>query len=216
MSGRFQPHDSGDICATLAYSQLNSWTESKQKVFFKKKACDYVWFAFIHLSVCLSSCHAISFLFSEMLACLASLILWCGLYIMGFSCGDHPSSVSVFLAMWVDFSFYVLKIELVLWLSPQDSMNALVLDLDFPALRKNKNIETFLNRCKHVHVCLCVSVWERVLWCACDVHMVCVCVCLWCAHTGVYISASLWVHLSRHFGGFVCACTHLVVNARWH
>ncbi|XP_030627753.1 rho-associated protein kinase 2 [Chanos chanos] len=27
-----------------------------------------------------------------------------------------------------------------------DSMNALVLDLDFPALRKNKNIETFLNR----------------------------------------------------------------------
>uniref|UniRef100_A0A673JIR3 Rho-associated protein kinase 2 n=1 Tax=Sinocyclocheilus rhinocerous TaxID=307959 RepID=A0A673JIR3_9TELE len=28
----------------------------------------------------------------------------------------------------------------------QDSMNAMVLDLDFPALRKNKNIETFLNR----------------------------------------------------------------------
>uniref|UniRef100_A0A672PZT0 Rho-associated protein kinase 2 n=1 Tax=Sinocyclocheilus grahami TaxID=75366 RepID=A0A672PZT0_SINGR len=27
-----------------------------------------------------------------------------------------------------------------------DSMNAMVLDLDFPALRKNKNIETFLNR----------------------------------------------------------------------
>uniref|UniRef100_A0A7N6BI21 Rho-associated protein kinase n=1 Tax=Anabas testudineus TaxID=64144 RepID=A0A7N6BI21_ANATE len=27
-----------------------------------------------------------------------------------------------------------------------DSMNALVLDLDYPALRKNKNIETFLNR----------------------------------------------------------------------
>lgn len=33
----------------------------------------------------------------------------------------------------------------------QDSMNALVLDLDFPALRKNKNIETFLNRCEYLH-----------------------------------------------------------------
>uniref|UniRef100_A0A671LUN9 non-specific serine/threonine protein kinase n=1 Tax=Sinocyclocheilus anshuiensis TaxID=1608454 RepID=A0A671LUN9_9TELE len=32
----------------------------------------------------------------------------------------------------------------------QDSMNALVLDLDFPALRKNKNIETFLNRYEKV------------------------------------------------------------------
>uniref|UniRef100_A0A672Q790 non-specific serine/threonine protein kinase n=1 Tax=Sinocyclocheilus grahami TaxID=75366 RepID=A0A672Q790_SINGR len=31
-------------------------------------------------------------------------------------------------------------------LSLHDSMNAMVLDLDFPALRKNKNIETFLNR----------------------------------------------------------------------
>ncbi|XP_059421995.1 rho-associated protein kinase 2 isoform X5 [Carassius carassius] len=31
-----------------------------------------------------------------------------------------------------------------------DSMNALVLDLDFPALRKNKNIETFLNRYEKV------------------------------------------------------------------
>lgn len=29
-------------------------------------------------------------------------------------------------------------------------MNALVLDLDFPALRKNKNIETFLNRCEYL------------------------------------------------------------------
>uniref|UniRef100_A0A8C2XLP9 Rho-associated protein kinase n=1 Tax=Cyclopterus lumpus TaxID=8103 RepID=A0A8C2XLP9_CYCLU len=28
----------------------------------------------------------------------------------------------------------------------QDSLNALVLDLDYPSLRKNKNIETFLNR----------------------------------------------------------------------
>ena len=55
----------------------------------------------------------------------------------------------------ISLFFYVLKIELVLWLSPQDSMNALVLDLDFPALRKNKNIETFLNRCKHV----CLFVW---------------------------------------------------------
>uniref|UniRef100_A0A674ECX5 non-specific serine/threonine protein kinase n=1 Tax=Salmo trutta TaxID=8032 RepID=A0A674ECX5_SALTR len=30
----------------------------------------------------------------------------------------------------------------------QESMNALALDLDYPALRKNKNIDTFLNRCK--------------------------------------------------------------------
>ncbi|KAI4886955.1 hypothetical protein NFI96_013285 [Prochilodus magdalenae] len=34
--------------------------------------------------------------------------------------------------------------------SLEDSMNALVLDLDFPALRKNKNIETFLNRYEKV------------------------------------------------------------------
>uniref|UniRef100_A0A3P8R6P6 Rho-associated protein kinase 2 n=1 Tax=Astatotilapia calliptera TaxID=8154 RepID=A0A3P8R6P6_ASTCA len=32
----------------------------------------------------------------------------------------------------------------------QDSMNALVLDLGYPALRKNKNIETFLNRYEKV------------------------------------------------------------------
>ncbi|XP_066534327.1 rho-associated protein kinase 2 isoform X1 [Hoplias malabaricus] len=31
-----------------------------------------------------------------------------------------------------------------------DAMNAMVLDLDFPALRKNKNIETFLNRYEKV------------------------------------------------------------------
>lgn len=31
----------------------------------------------------------------------------------------------------------------------QDSINALVLDLDYPALRKNKNIETFLIRCEY-------------------------------------------------------------------
>ncbi|XP_072313709.1 rho-associated protein kinase 2 isoform X2 [Eucyclogobius newberryi] len=31
-----------------------------------------------------------------------------------------------------------------------DSMNALVLDLDYPALRKNKNIDTFLNRYERV------------------------------------------------------------------
>ncbi|MED6294971.1 Rho-associated protein kinase 2, partial [Characodon lateralis] len=31
-----------------------------------------------------------------------------------------------------------------------DSINALVLDLDYPALRKNKNIETFLNRYENV------------------------------------------------------------------
>uniref|UniRef100_A0A8C4I813 Rho-associated protein kinase n=1 Tax=Dicentrarchus labrax TaxID=13489 RepID=A0A8C4I813_DICLA len=34
--------------------------------------------------------------------------------------------------------------------SSSDSINALVLDLDYPALRKNKNIETFLNRYEKV------------------------------------------------------------------
>uniref|UniRef100_A0A665W4V8 Rho-associated protein kinase 2 n=1 Tax=Echeneis naucrates TaxID=173247 RepID=A0A665W4V8_ECHNA len=37
-----------------------------------------------------------------------------------------------------------------LFLSLTDSMNALVLDLDYPALRKNKNIENFLNRYEKV------------------------------------------------------------------
>lgn len=35
----------------------------------------------------------------------------------------------------------------------QDSVNALAHDLNYPALRKNKNIEAFLNRCKS-SVCL--------------------------------------------------------------
>lgn len=34
------------------------------------------------------------------------------------------------------------------FLSPQDGLDALVYDLDFPALRKNKSIDNFLNRCK--------------------------------------------------------------------
>lgn len=33
-------------------------------------------------------------------------------------------------------------------LSLQDGLDALVYDLDFPALRKNKSIDNFLNRCK--------------------------------------------------------------------
>lgn len=37
---------------------------------------------------------------------------------------------------------------LTLFLSPQDGLDALVYDLDFPALRKNKSIDNFLNRCK--------------------------------------------------------------------
>lgn len=47
-------------------------------------------------------------------------------------------SVIFFLSAITDDEFLLLK----------DSMNALVLDLDYPALRKNKNIETFLIRCK--------------------------------------------------------------------
>uniref|UniRef100_H2UA41 non-specific serine/threonine protein kinase n=1 Tax=Takifugu rubripes TaxID=31033 RepID=H2UA41_TAKRU len=37
---------------------------------------------------------------------------------------------------------------LTLFLSPQDGLDALVYDLDFPALRKNKSIDNFLNRYK--------------------------------------------------------------------
>lgn len=37
---------------------------------------------------------------------------------------------------------------LTLFLSLQDGLDALVYDLDFPALRKNKSIDNFLNRCK--------------------------------------------------------------------
>lgn len=33
-------------------------------------------------------------------------------------------------------------------LSLQDSISALAHDLNYPALRKNKNIDAFLNRCK--------------------------------------------------------------------
>lgn len=40
----------------------------------------------------------------------------------------------------------------------QDSMSALVHDLNFPPLRKNKNIEAFLSRCEFPRVvCVCVS-----------------------------------------------------------
>ena len=42
-------------------------------------------------------------------------------------------------------------VDWLFFLSVQDSINALVLDLDYPALRKNKNIETFLNRCKFLY-----------------------------------------------------------------
>ena len=40
--------------------------------------------------------------------------------------------------------------SLCLFFVKQDGLNSLVLDLDFPALRKNKNIDNFLNRCKYV------------------------------------------------------------------
>uniref|UniRef100_A0A667YZT4 Rho-associated protein kinase 2 n=1 Tax=Myripristis murdjan TaxID=586833 RepID=A0A667YZT4_9TELE len=43
-----------------------------------------------------------------------------------------------------------IHLEILFFLSLQDSINALVLDLDYPALRKNKNIETFLNRYEKV------------------------------------------------------------------
>uniref|UniRef100_A0A3Q4H2I5 Rho-associated protein kinase 2 n=1 Tax=Neolamprologus brichardi TaxID=32507 RepID=A0A3Q4H2I5_NEOBR len=52
---------------------------------------------------------------------------------------EREGGRSLLLMFWVFFS-----------LSLQDSMNALVLDLGYPALRKNKNIETFLNRYEKV------------------------------------------------------------------
>lgn len=44
----------------------------------------------------------------------------------------------------------------------QDGLNSLVLDLDFPALRKNKNIDNFLNRCKYFNTWLMLdlNVWS--------------------------------------------------------
>lgn len=39
-------------------------------------------------------------------------------------------------------------LKIVFSLLFQDGLDALVYDLDFPALRKNKNIDTFLNKCK--------------------------------------------------------------------
>uniref|UniRef100_A0A8C7YL52 non-specific serine/threonine protein kinase n=1 Tax=Oryzias sinensis TaxID=183150 RepID=A0A8C7YL52_9TELE len=45
----------------------------------------------------------------------------------------------------IHFSFWIENLLVDL-----DSLNALVLDLDYPALRKNKNIETFLNRYEKV------------------------------------------------------------------
>lgn len=44
--------------------------------------------------------------------------------------------------------FFTPHSELIFVFLVQDLTNALVLDLDYPALRKNKNIETFLNKCK--------------------------------------------------------------------
>lgn len=46
------------------------------------------------------------------------------------------------------FSKYL--ILFVLFVFFQDGLDALVYDLDFPALRKNKNIDNFLNRCKYL------------------------------------------------------------------
>ena len=40
-----------------------------------------------------------------------------------------------------------------------DGLDALVYDLDFPALRKNKNIDNFLNRCKYLILWLLTN-WD--------------------------------------------------------
>lgn len=47
------------------------------------------------------------------------------------------------------FSKYLILLVILFGLF-QDGLDALVYDLDFPALRKNKNIDNFLNRCKYL------------------------------------------------------------------
>uniref|UniRef100_A0A667ZC72 non-specific serine/threonine protein kinase n=1 Tax=Myripristis murdjan TaxID=586833 RepID=A0A667ZC72_9TELE len=60
-------------------------------------------------------------------------------------------SGNTLLSIFIVPSFLMAKPDARLFfLSLQDSINALVLDLDYPALRKNKNIETFLNRYEKV------------------------------------------------------------------
>ena len=70
---------------------------------------------------------------------------YCALFIFQLCVLDRISSDHV---VTISCSFLFLS---------QDSMNALVLDLDYPALRKNKNVETILNRCKYMDVGLWVN-----------------------------------------------------------
>lgn len=56
------------------------------------------------------------------------------------------------------------------FLPVQDSINALVLDLDYPALRKNKNIETFLNRCKFLYERGHWPLFKAEVYCFCQVR----------------------------------------------
>lgn len=48
------------------------------------------------------------------------------------------------------YFFQILNFTRCLFGFFQDGLDALVYDLDFPALRKNKNIDNFLNRCKYL------------------------------------------------------------------
>lgn len=52
-------------------------------------------------------------------------------------------------------------------LSDQDGLDALVYDLDFPALRKNKSIDNFLNRCKWLTPLFFPDVLLLTLICPC-------------------------------------------------
>lgn len=58
-----------------------------------------------------------------------------------------------------------MALVLIVGSSVQDSINALVLDLDYPALRKNKNIEVFLNRCEQLVSVVDVCPWR---WSRCS------------------------------------------------
>lgn len=54
--------------------------------------------------------------------------------------------VCVYCAVYAAVALLACMLTLLFCL--QDGLDALVYDLDFPALRKNKSIDNFLSRCK--------------------------------------------------------------------
>lgn len=70
-------------------------------------------------------------------------------------------AIQIKVLLYLSVTFFVFSIS-------QDSMNALAHDLNYPALRKNKNIEGFLNRCKiysmFFWLCECGESHDSPLW----------------------------------------------------